>query len=1166
MRERVAPGNRRQRRTPGVAWARKAGATLAALAVMGSGGLVHGDVAQAATVYEIEGQWQAPVPAAVVSGDTVVSEWRFNINDDSPAPTNDPVDNVTVTFTTQNAMFTELPSTCLTEGVDPVSEISADGRTLVCNLGTRDQGTAELMLTGMEAEGLTGDAITISGSIGGASADLDEVPIINTFAMDMKFDEGAPTTERADPYQNLSFPWSLRHSRGAAAGPASVSYDLRFTSTGPDTIIPQATGCTAQDLVQPGHPYSGAGYAAEQTAPFPATCTLISTGTNRMRLTLTGIDYSKTLAPRLDSTGTALPSAWDVVASGLVNVRFVYDSGNTVTMTATSLQSYTSASGEVSTDDDTNNVNSRSSTRGVWSGGWNLSLQSPPVEGTAWTDTFRTMAGQPALAGSGVRPPNLGATTSTQVCTVVDSRYVDVVEATMGTISEGVVTPYAGIQYRYYTGNGVANSLNPSHANYNPNDFQCDGTTGWSATKPADMSTVRAIKAIISPAAGANIAESVARNYIETRIKDGVAVGQDIWTWTSYSLNGGSTWFNPTRSMDPGDAPAFGVLTPNSRYPFTAGGRDVLRIIAAVPTIQKVVDQRETIPGATVNYTLTYRAEAPTDATIDEMSVQDVLPDGMEYVVGSASPAPTSVSGQTIDWVVTSVPTNTDQVITFSARVPADADAGESFDNTATATVAGATAEASASTLIRDGGYTMLTKTAAEAKVPHDNGTAEDSWTVRISSRDTRPQTFTDTVDVLPYNGDGRGTSFTGQYVLSAPVDAVAGATVYYTTADPGTLVDDPADPSNGSAGDVAGNTVGWSTTFDENATAVRVIGPALAPSASQEFTIAVVTTGATFEDVYVNRAEARSDRTELVMRTSSRFEIGAVNSVTLKKYVQDSEGEWRDANDVDDYPQFHTGATLAYRLVVTNTGDQTLQDLLVTDDRVELAALDPLPVGLAAGATIPELLPGADNAVTIDYQVDLTERPEGAYLVNTACVAPEDTTAPEPGAPAPVEEACDPAGIEVLPSSLTWEKVSVENGTRLEGAEWELTPVDGADAPTGDPIAVVDCVASEASDCTGEDVNPAAGLITVDPLDDGRYRLVETRAPAGYQLDSTPRFIDVQGETVLSEAIENELFEGPSIPLTGGLGSLGFWVGSGALIMLMTAGLLWQRRRRVLS
>ncbi|ALX66046.1 hypothetical protein AB663_000921 [Microbacterium sp. XT11] len=1163
MRGRHAAGTRTKGHRPGGIrhWIRRAGAAVLAVAMVGAGVVVQAEAAGAATVYQIDGEWQAPAPATVSAGMALTSVWRFNVNDDSAAPTNDPVENVTITFTAQNARFVSMPDVCLTSDVSPASSISADGTTLTCNVGTRNEGTAELMLTGLEVRGATGQSVSLTGTIGGATMTLPAIPITNVFAMDMKFDGGKPTSTRSDASQLITFPWALRHAPGAAQGPATVSYDLTLSSTAGNTVTPQAIGCSVQGRQQSGYPYSGTGHAANQTAPFPATCTLVSTGTNKMRLTLTGIDYSKTLLPTLGSDGNALEPGWDVVAAGVINLQFPFTEGTVTTLQA-STPTYVAVSGESSTDLAANNVNEVASTRGIWTGGWALQNLSPPAPGSIWTDTYRTMAGQPALSVSGVRPPLTGATQSTQVCTIVDSKYVDVVSASMGTISDGVVTPYPGITYWYYTGTGTNGNMDPGSNNYDPNAFTCNGTAGWTSVKPADMSTVRAVKAIISPAAGALISENVARLFVESKIKSTVTVGQDIWTWTSYSVNGGTSWNNPHRTLSAADVPLSGVVTPNSRYPYTGGGRDVLRIIAATPAIAKEVDQPETIPGATVTYTLRYRANAPADTTVPQITIEDALPSGMEYVAGSASVTPTSISGQMLSWTLTDVPTNTDFVITLSARIPATATPGDVFENVASASINGTTATGRASTKIRDGGYTMLTKTAAQAKVPHDHGVAQDSWTVRVSSQDTRTQAFTDVIDVLPYNGDGRGTSFSGTYALSGPVTAVAGATVYYTTAPPESLKDDPADASNGSAGSIDGNTVGWSTTFTPQATAVRVIGPALAPSSAQEFTIAVVTSGATFEDVYVNRAEGRADRTELPMRTSSRFEIGAVNSVAMKKYVRDLDGNWHDANDVDDYPAFHTGDTLTYRLVVTNTGDQTLHDLVVTDDKVDLAAREPLPAGLQAGAVIAELQPGETNAVTIEYDVPLTAMPDGGRLVNTACVAPEDTTPPAPGEPAPVEPSCDPAGITVLPSSLGWQKVAAGSQEALAGAEWELTPVDADGVPTGEPIAVADCIAADASGCADADVNPSPGAFTVEPLADGRYRLGGTRTPAGYALDPTPRFITVQGVTALDAPIENELSEVPPIPLTGGIGSFGFWAGAAGLAITALAGLIWQRRR----
>src|SRR5690606_9984640 len=116
-----------------------------------------------------------------------------------------------------------------------------------------------------------------------------------------------------------------------------------------------------------------------------------------------------------------------------------------------------------------------------------------------------------------------------------------------------------------------------------------------------------------------------------------------------------------------------------------------------------------------------------------------------------------------------------------------------------------------------------------------------------------------------------------------------------------------------------------WSTTPVANPTAIRVIGPELAPGGLFAFTVNIEPDGAQPGDTYVNRAQAIAEHTELVMRTSEPLTMGTMYSVSLKKYVQDAEGNWVDANDVAEYPTFRPGETINYRIVVVNTGQGTL-------------------------------------------------------------------------------------------------------------------------------------------------------------------------------------------------------------------------------------------------
>jgi fimbrial isopeptide formation D2 family protein len=223
----------------------------------------------------------------------------------------------------------------------------------------------------------------------------------------------------------------------------------------------------------------------------------------------------------------------------------------------------------------------------------------------------------------------------------------------------------------------------------------------------------------------------------------------------------------------------------------------------------------------------------------------------------------------------------------------------------------------------------------------------------------------------------------------------VSGATVYYTSADPATLSDDPGDSSNGTAGGPV--SARWSTTFTPNATAIRVIGPALAPGAEQQFTVPITTDGAKGGDKLVNRAQARAGHTELVMRTSAPITVANYYSATLKKYVQDNAGIWHDANDAADYPTFHYGDKIHYKVLVTNTGQGTLTNIDVADDKQPtLGAFH-----------IASLAPG--DSQSHEYSIVLDKSVSGT-VVNTAS-ATADTP---PDATTPPTIPSDPAGFDV--------------------------------------------------------------------------------------------------------------------------------------------------------
>ncbi len=150
--------------------------------------------------------------------------------------------------------------------------------------------------------------------------------------------------------------------------------------------------------------------------------------------------------------------------------------------------------------------------------------------------------------------------------------------------------------------------------------------------------------------------------------------------------------------------------------------------------------------------------------------------------------------------------------------------------------------------------------------------------------------------------------------------------------------------------------------------------------------------------DVLVNRAQGRAENTRLVMRTSASTSIANYYSASLKKYVQDADGEWRDANDPLDYPRFRVGDTVRYRIVVENTGQGTLTNVAVSDDlQPELGSF-----------TIDSLAPGATESH--EFEIELTE-PVADSVVNTACA---DADVPADSGVEPTIN-CDPAGFVVV-------------------------------------------------------------------------------------------------------------------------------------------------------
>lgn len=212
---------------------------------------------------------------------------------------------------------------------------------------------------------------------------------------------------------------------------------------------------------------------------------------------------------------------------------------------------------------------------------------------------------------------------------------------------------------------------------------------------------------------------------------------------------------------------------------------------------------------------------------------------------------------------------------------------------------------------------------------------------------------------------------------------------------------------------------------------------------------------------------------------------------------------------------------------------------------------------------------------------------------------------------------------------TISWNKVSSDsnNGKKLSGSEWKLTKTKNfgwndkdkaeyTDIASADQklITITDCVPAEnkaaaettcsapagAAEGQPYDVDPAAGQFKLEGLEWGTYTLVETKAPDGYDVDSTVRTftfgptVDTDGTgTWKSNSVESKTGDttgpfttsdvkydssvftfsvngiknkpGVILPGTGGAGD--YWIYAAALVAaligVVAAGMALKVRRR---
>ncbi|MCL2465250.1 MAG: SpaA isopeptide-forming pilin-related protein, partial [Micrococcales bacterium] len=611
--------------------------------------------------------------------------------------------------------------------------------------------------------------------------------------------------------------------------------------------------------------------------------------------------------------------------------------------------------------------------------------------------------------------------------------------------------------------------------------------------------------------------------------------GSELWALGSNTYGAGVWWPapNPTSSSSTLPGTFYGATTTQ--------GADFARVIGWSPVVSKSASISQAKPGQVVDYTVDASASLEIGGSENvSFSVVDALPAGESYVTGSASVAPASVVANadgttTLTWNL-DTQYNTDNAIAYSARILA---LSGTVTNTASVTApdpdapagsaGGFTVSATASVAVVNPSTTVLLKQAADPQIPA--GLGADTWELTLTNMDLNAQSVTDVIDVLPYNGDGRGatgagTSYHGSFAVTG-VTAPAGQTIYYTTADPATLSGDPADASNGAVGTPSAIWSVWPASGPAPAgvTGLRFVGGTLAAGASVSFAIDWSITGEQVGDVYQNLSWARADGTELVMMSGDAATVVTdASQLQIHKEFVSADG-WQ------------VGDLLHWKLTVYNGGTDPAYEVVVTDiPGANLTATgasyaNPSQGTVAAGSLIWQvgtLAAGAyatvDVSTPVAADVDLATQFVN-YTTVSSPAHPYDDSRPlqDIVANSTVQADTDQADYATASSPLdtvfVQKKGAATTGGNVDmcGSTWQVladaTGKPGASILGGGLGVRVDSVggptaAAAAPGPSGVVMRPVggvAGLWQISGLMPGAYWLQETSAPQGFNLLPAP-------------------------------------------------------------
>lgn len=833
--------------------------------------------------------------------------------------------NKILTATVYSGRIADIPAVC-----GPESTISPNEQTLTCYLELPDdEGMMGYVDVPVMVNGSVGNAhsVYVTDEYGNRAQNARRV-IQAVQGVDLALNQaivvpGGMRLRLNSETREMIIPATIFQQQGAPALGGQTVFDLKLTSF-QHNVFSTATNLRIVPLNDHGPSLSG---IPLNTTAYPApTGTVVRTSADTLRVTITNPNYHGSVKPFRDTQGNLLPLQPQATFGIAMTVTpLPSGSANSIVVGATLVRAgtlTTEMAGYANNNTSVASFNIAGAYSAKFASSSNRRVMDvndmPAYEEEAFNPDLDPALMVKALsnwAGNGPAMPG------DQITGLVQMTPFNAMESIDSSGQAGLCLAFdASAEWNGKT------YLWPSTLNDTPSAYTIQYTTSalnyanlncgvgtWSNTPPADRKAVTGIRLILNTNAknvNYTVGNDSSNEHIQLRagyvVPDNAAMNSSMWIMgAATSLSG--TWF-----VDSGHR-----STISGGYGSTHNMRDHVRIIGTRTAIT-VQAQQDSVPtGGEIVWNVVSHLQSSRNAPATSGNMQQTvtIPAGLEYVSnyqGLNITATKNANGTTTLRWNTTLASGTSNIVnlvtkhvysTGSYRVNAD------IRNTSQTTYNTDTSTDTVSVSGRAGVYLNKESLASEFAADGDN-----AWIVTLDNRDALRLGTTDTIDILPYDGDGRGTVTSATTTINditVTGPSAARTAIWVTTADPTTLNYDPSHASNGSIG--TPSSIWTPYTGQTSITGIRWITTSFDPGSALEHRIEYTTAGSASGDVLVNSVQTRTD----VMPTT------AINSEDTTSLVEPSDVQV-DKSIINGVFEREVGDVVTYRLTVHNPGPST--------------------------------------------------------------------------------------------------------------------------------------------------------------------------------------------------------------------------------------------------